>query len=214
MIYFASDMHAENRRALEEYERIATEGDLLIILGDLGIGFQDTEENRAFDGYFLSLRANIAFIDGNHENHPLINSYPRERWCGGEVHRLSPNIVHLMRGNVYDIVGESFFVMGGCKSSPKWKEMGLWYEGEEPSEEEISLAYQRLRERGGSVDYVLTHKYEDGDLSSASPTSLDGLIHYLKTEVSYKAWISGHWHEYIEFDNKCLCVYDELIKKP
>ena len=214
MIYFAGDMRAENRRAIEEYERIATESDLLIILGDLGIGFEKTEENRNFDGYFLSLRANIAFIDGNHENHPLINSYPREIWHGGEIHRITPNIVHLMRGNVYDIGGESFFVMGGCKSSPKWKEMGLWYDGEEPSAEEISFAYHNLKERCNSVDYVLTHKYEQGDLSSAPPLSLDGLIHYLKTQVSYKAWISGHWHQYIEFDNKHFCVYDELIKKP
>lgn len=214
MIYFASDMHAENRRAIEEYVSIATASDLLIILGDLGLGFENTNKNRAFDRYFMSLRVNIAFIDGNHENHPLINSYPRETWCGGEVHRITPNIVHLIRGNIYNIDDESFFVMGGCKSSPKWKEIGLWYEGEEPTAEEISSAYHNLKKRGNSVDYVLTHKYEQGDLSSAPPLSLDGLIHYLKNRVSYKAWISGHWHQYIEFDNKHFCVYDELIKKP
>ena len=207
-------MHAENRSAIEEYVKICAEDDLLIILGDLGLSFENTEENRAFDEYFLSLRANIAFLDGNHENHPLINSYPTEEWHGGLVHRLTPNIVHLIRGNIYDIDGNSFFVMGGCKSSPKWKEMGLWYDGENPSEKEIVFAYQNLKQHGNAVDYVLTHKYETEDCSSESEFSLEGLIYYLKTKVAYKAWISGHWHSHIKFDEKHFCVYDQLLPCP
>ena len=207
-------MHAENRSAIEDYVKICAEDDLLIILGDLGLGFEDTKKNQVFDEYFLSLRANIAFLDGNHENHPLINSYPIEEWCGGFVHRLTPNIVHLIRGNIYDIDGNSFFVMGGCKSSPKWKEMGLWYDGENPSEKEIMFAYQNLNQHGNAVDYVLTHKYETEDCSSKSELSLEGLIYYLKTQVAYKAWISGHWHSYIKFDEKHFCVYDQLLHCP
>ena len=60
MIYFISD----------------PQGDLLIVLGDLG--FTDTEENRAFDEYFLSLPYPVAVVDGNHENFDRLYSYPEE----------------------------------------------------------------------------------------------------------------------------------------
>ena len=208
MIYFASDMHAECRDALEEYEKIATENDLLIILGDLYIKCENTEENRSFTDFFFSLKSNIAFIEGNHDNHPFINSHPEEEWNGGLVHRLSPNAVHLIRGNVYEIEGLNFLVMGGCKSSPRWKEMGLWFDGEEPTAEEINLAYKNLSEK--KIDVILTHKYETAKTENAPHDSLDGFIHYLKNNPAYKLWISGHWHEERRFSEKCVCVYDKL----
>ena len=131
MIYLISDPHGgENMRGLERYLEVCTDSDLLIILGDLGVRFEDTEENRQFTEWFLSLDKPIAVVEGNHENHPFINAFPEDTWCGGEVHRLSDTIVHLKRGNIYTIGEKTFFVMGGCKSSAKWKEMGLWFDGE------------------------------------------------------------------------------------
>ncbi len=209
MIYFASDMHAENRNALAEYEKIAKKGDLLIILGDLGIRFENTDENREFTEYFFSLKGDIALVEGNHENHPYINSHPVESWHGGLVHRLSDNVVHLIRGNVFEIEGETFLAMGGCKSSPIWKERGLYFEGEDPSEAEIKLAYENLERT--RVDYVLTHKYEWVDCSGAPRYSLEGLIHYLKCNADYKGWISGHWHGELHPCDKCITVYDRLV---
>ena len=208
MIYFASDMHAECRDALIEYEKVATENDLLIILGDLGLRFRDTEENRAFDEFFYSLTANIALVDGNHENHPFINSHPTEQWHGGAVHRLSKNAVHLIRGNVYSIEGRTFLAMGGCKSSDIWKERGLLFDGEEPTPDEINLAYKNLSER--KIDVILTHKYETANCESAPRDSLDGFIHYLKCNPTYKLWVSGHWHGERSLSEKCVCVYDKL----
>jgi predicted phosphodiesterase len=208
MIYLASDMHGKKKEDLIEYERIAKPDDLLIILGDLGIGFEKTEENREFTDFFFSLKSNIAIVDGNHENFPLIESFPVEDWQGGQVHRLSPNIVHLMRGNIFEIEGKSIFVMGGCKSSAKWKDMGLYFEREEQSREEFLLAYKNLEKYGNKVDYIFTHKYTDKYDTGADKYSFDGLLNYLNTKVEYRKWISGHWHEYIEFDPKHFCLYD------
>ena len=146
MIYLISDPHGgENTQGIERYLEICTDSDLLIILGDLGLNFEDTEKNRHFNKWFLSLNKPIAVIDGNHENHAYLNSFQSDKWCGGDVHRLSDTIVHLKRGNIYNISGQTFFVMGGCKSSAKWKEMGLWYDGEEPTVEELELAYDNLQ---------------------------------------------------------------------
>lgn len=215
MIYLISDPHGgEVMRGLERYLEVCTDSDLLIILGDLGIRFEDTEQNRQFTEWFLSLDKHIAVVEGNHENHAFLNSFPSDTWCGGEVNRLSDTIVRLKRGNVYTVAGKTFFVMGGCKSSAKWKEMGLWFDGEEPTEEELSQAYKNLAEHNNAVDYVLTHKYVDykGKEPDAFPRlSLEGLTKYIDEAVDFRHWYSGHWHHTQYIDGRHTVVYDELL---
>ena len=214
MIYFISDLHGDaNFRGFKDYLSTASDSDLLIILGDTELCFGKTEENARFTEYFLSVKKNIAFIDGNHENHGYLNSFPEEEWNGGRINRLSDNIVRLKRGNIYEIDGKSFFVMGGCKSSPKWKEMGLWYDGEEPSEDELALGYENLAQRGNKVDYVLTHnylRYKPWD-APVTPMSLIGISDYIDANVDFGHWYSGHWHENKALDEKRTLVYDELL---
>ena len=121
MIYLISDIHGDKDfKGLKEYAANAGEEDLLIILGDVGLEFEKTERNREFTQFFLGLQKPIAIVDGNHENFAFLNSFPEEEWNGGRIHRLSPYIVHLMRGNIYCLEGKTFFVFGGCKSSAKW----------------------------------------------------------------------------------------------
>ena len=210
MIYFLSDQHGGERVGeLKKYYEIATENDLLIILGDVGLNFTDTEENRAFDELFLSATKRIAFLDGNHENFRYIYSYPEENWHGGKVHRLTENIVHLERGYVYEIAGKSFFVFGGCKSSAKWKDLGLWQEEEIPTEQEISRAYENLKKYGNCVDYILTHKYDIG--KGTCTEELFNLCRFIDNNVQFKHWYAGHWHTNKRVDEKHTFVYDEIV---
>ena len=111
MIYLISDIHGKmDFKGLVEYINIASNDDLLIVLGDVGLSFGKEENNKIFTEYFLSIKKNIAIVDGNHENFDYLKSFPEETWCGGRVHRLSEHIVHLMRGNAFEIQGNSFFV--------------------------------------------------------------------------------------------------------
>ena len=63
----------------------------------------------------------------------------------GEVHRITDNIVHLMRGNIYRLEGKDYLVFGGCKSSEGWKATGKWFPQEEACDEEYDLAYENLK---------------------------------------------------------------------
>ena len=119
MIYFLSDQHGgESYGEIQKYLDTAGEDDLLIILGDLGLKFQDTEENRAFDEFILSAKKKIAFIDGNHENFDRLYSEEFEvvDFHGGKAHKIRDNIYHLMRGYVYELCGKKFFAFGGASS--------------------------------------------------------------------------------------------------
>lgn len=212
MIYLISDPHGgENRIGLERYLSVAKDDDLLIILGDLGLKFEITRENEQFTSWFLNLDSKIAIVDGNHENHAFLNSFPEERWCGGVVNRLSKNIVRLKRGNVFCIDGKTFFVFGGCKSSSRWKEAGLWYPGEEASEDELQLAYENIEKYNFKFDYILTHKYEQDPPIGTVSVKLLELTKYIEEKVAYGRWYSGHWHQNKRVDDKHTVVYDELL---
>jgi len=209
MIYMLADQHGGDAPGeLQKYLDTASDDDLLIILGDLGINFFGTEKNRKFDELILSSKKKIAFLDGNHENFKFIYSFPEEEWCGGKVHRLTDNIVHLERGYIYKIDGKSFFVFGGCKSSSKWKDRGLWQPEEVPTEEELARAYANLEAAGNKVDYILLHKYEIG--KGTRTEELLELCKYIDEHVSFKQLYAGHWHINERLDEKHAFVYDRL----
>ena len=204
-------MHGEDVGVFEKYKSIRKDGDLLVILGDVGIKFDpNNEKNRLFDGYFLSLDFPVLMIDGNHENFDYLYSCPKGKMYGGEVHRLTENIVHLCRGEIFEIEGKTFFVMGGCKSTQKWKDAGLWYEAEEPTSKEIAHAKENLAMHENKVDYVLTHKHKRSKSDENEPT-LDGLVEYIEKNVTYTHWYSGHWHSELCPDPKHTVVYDNPI---
>ncbi len=209
VIYFISDLHGDIEfRGIKRYLDVAKDDDLLIILGDIGINFEKTEENRKFTEYFLSIDKKIAIVDGNHENFDYLNHLPEESWNAGVVRRLTKNIVQLKRGHIFTIKGKTFFAFGGCKSSAKWKEMDLWYEGEEPTEDELNTAYNSLKENNYCVDYILTHKYEKGQ-GTVCP-SLQKLVEFIEKNVQYNKWYSGHGHVNKKIDEKHILVYDNL----
>lgn len=212
MIWLVSDPHGgQDMEGLEACLAQCKKEDLILILGDMELHFRDTEGNRAFTAYFESLNGQIAFLDGNHENFDHLDSLPVEDWHGGKVHRLSDSIVHLMRGHIFELEGKTFLVMGGCKSTQKWKDAGLWWPQEEPSREEIALAYENLNKCGNKVDYVLTHKYriENPD---ADPLTLQGFSNYVEKNVEFQHWYSGHWHKTAFLDDRHTVVFQEPIQ--
>ena len=210
MICLLSDIHGD--AGFKGLERCPDDA-LIIFLGDMELNFRDTEENRRFTDWFLGLNKKIAVMDGNHENHPYMNSFPEEEWNGGRVHRLTESIIHLERGYVYDIEGKSFFVMGGCKSSQKWYDAGLVYGGEAPDAGEIQRGYESLAARGDRVDYVLTHKYKAEEWRDCEPErlSLAGICRYIDENVSFTHWYTGHWHKNRKIDDTHTIVYDEPV---
>lgn len=206
MIYLLSDLHQGGEgsmQAFRDYVATAKDEDLLILLGDICLNLE--EAYREFDEFFLSIKKNIAFIDGNHENFDYLYSFPEEDWNGGKVHRLTDHIVHLMRGHIFTIEGKTFLAFGGCKSSVRWKDRGLWYPQEEPNDEEYALLKENLEKRGNQVDYILTHKYETG--RGTQTPRLKELAEYIDGNIDFKMWYAGHWHTDEQIDERHALVF-------
>ncbi len=90
--------------------------DLVLVCGDFGgIWYGDPRMMQDWTGW-SSLPYTTAFVLGNHENYDAYKDYPKEEWHGGQIQRIRPSVLHLMRGQVYELNGRKFFTTGGASS--------------------------------------------------------------------------------------------------
>lgn len=181
-----------------------TKNDYLIILGDFGGIWGDDGEDRYIIKTYEKRNFTTLFIDGNHENHDLLDSYPVEEWHGGKVHKISDSAFHLMRGQVFEIDGKTFFTMGGAESTDKQlrKEGKSWWAREMPSREEYEEALVNLEKQDNKVDYMLTHcapelTLYDLNMSNMyfrSSNELTKFFDQLAQTIKFKDWYFGHYH--------------------
>lgn len=223
MIYITGDTHGDRLRFIEgnmEGEPEWKQGDYLIVCGDFGYVFLDSDDENAFLDYLESKPYTICFCDGNHENFKRIYEYPEIEWNGGRVHVLRKNIFHLMRGGVFDMDGKTFFVMGGAYSIDKYmrKEGFSWWKEELPSDLEYKEAVRNLEKCGKTVDFVISHtapkeiicrmgKYPDGH-----DMELTGFLEWVMYEVKFKKWFFGHWHTDKLITEKFHAVFLDVIE--
>ena len=145
--------------------------------------FGDNRDDDDLD-WLERLPFTLAFVDGNHENYDAIERYPMEEWHGGKIHRIRPHVLHLMRGQIFELEGYRFFTMGGARShdiedgileldDPNFERKLLmlrrkprarfrinhisWWQQEMPSDEEYAEARRNLDHGGWQADYIITH---------------------------------------------------------
>ena len=242
--YITGDTHGTvdweklNTDNFPEQKHMNPDNDYLIITGDFGgvWGFPET------DAYILKTydKRNFTtlFIDGNHENHDLLDKYPVEEWNGGKVHRISEKVIHLMRGQVYEIGGMVLFAMGGAESTDKkYRREGVsWWAREMPSDEEYEEALKNLEKVDYEVDVVLTHCAPEGyigknisavyssDLSRVLANSMAGVVDRSGNRLTkfldelitvhglkFRHWYFGHYHRDMDWDKFSL-VYDKIMR--
>nr|WP_027872335.1 metallophosphoesterase family protein [[Eubacterium] cellulosolvens] len=189
MIYITGDCHGNferfNARIFPE-QKTMTKEDYVIVCGDFGGVWKrntsDREETMLLD-WLDSRSYTTLFVDGNHENFDRLDSYPIEIWKGGKVHKIRPSVIHLMRGQVFEIAGRSIFTFGGASShdisggilevdAPDFEkkrkalQKGFlpyrinhvsWWARELPTEKEMEEGRRNLVVHGDEVDFIVTH---------------------------------------------------------
>ena len=198
-----------------------TKDDYLIICGDVGVcGFSVSTEKEARN-ILRSLPVTTLFVDGNHENFEQLNSYETCEWNGGKVHFVESDIIHLVRGQVYNIDGVKFFTFGGAYSIDKmYRTAGVsWFPEEIPTYGEYEEGWKNLEKANFSVDYIITHtgpreivaEMGYGELSD-DEVALRQYLQRVADNAEFKAWYFGHFHEDTEVEEMFFCLYDEVIK--
>ena len=192
MIYITGDCHKDfSRFTMKNFpeQKKMTRDDYVIICGDFGgVWCSRKEKGKSIDDYDLNWLEDKSFttlfVDGNHENFDELYRYPVKDWHGGKVHELRPHVLHLMRGEVFELSGKKIFTFGGARSQDigdgviEWDEEGLWkrtakewekadkifrvnhyswWEQELPTQEEIENGFANLEKHDYKVDYIVTH---------------------------------------------------------
>ena len=120
-IFATGDTHGNLERFRPEYfpeGQELTKKDVVLQLGDFGgVWFGDERDDEALD-WLEGLPFTLAFVSGNHENYDALVKYPIENWHGGRVQPIRPHVLHLMRGQVFELAGRTFFTMGGANFVP------------------------------------------------------------------------------------------------
>ncbi|MBO7535566.1 MAG: metallophosphoesterase [Bacilli bacterium] len=122
MIWLTGDKHGDFNSIYwfcEDHAAAMTKDDYIIILGDFGGIWNykgETKEEIDTLNKLENLPCSILFIDGNHENFARLNAFPVEEWNGGKVHKIRPHVIHLMRGQVFNLQGRTFATFGGAPS--------------------------------------------------------------------------------------------------
>ena len=211
LLAVTGDTHGEVGRFINKDQpalKHLGEKDFLFICGDFGYVFNDTEREQNFLEYMANkLPFTICFCDGNHENFDRIYSYEESVWNGGRVHVIktdnagTPKVIHLMRGQVYDIAQKRIFVFGGGYSIDKaLRTPGRsWWSQEMPSDDEKNEAVKNLEAVNWEVDYVLTHTAPEETMSIFHPKHYDEMplnnfLEYIRENLKYKHWYMGHMH--------------------
>ena len=186
MIYMTGDTHGNFSRFADGHfpqQASMTKNDYVMICGDFG-GVWNTSKQQSDMLDWLNARPfTTLFITGNHENYDLLATYPVSEWHGGKVQFIRPSVIHLMRGQIYEIDGQTFFTMGGAAchdiyngvldmSDPAFDEKynmlrarrkffrinhQSWWEQELPTEDEIRMAHEMLCAHEKKVDYIISH---------------------------------------------------------
>ena len=210
MIYVTGDTHGlidvekVSKYRFPDGEKLSKD-DYLIICGDWGGLFFNNDRDKTVIDFWENKPYTVLWVDGNHENFDLINTYPVEEWNGGKVHFIRPTVIHLMRGQVYIIDGKKIFTFGGGLSIDKAKRQAYvsWWPQEETSYAECNEALMNLDRYGNKVDYIITHACPQSIMRnelckirglSKVECQTEKFLDIIIDTVEYQYWFCGHYH--------------------
>lgn len=218
MIYITGDTHGDISRFKDSKLRKLKKNDYLIVCGDFGFIWDNSKHEQSVLKKLRDMKYTILFVDGCHENFDLLNKYEVSEWNGGKVHFIYDNVIHLMRGQVYEIDGKKIFAMGGGRSQDIdiRREAGTWYEAELQTTDEIMEGFRNLEKSGNKVDYIITHEPPGYIKNCFNDTNLerieaDQFFEKIIKDCSFDAWYFGKCHINKIIPQNFYALFDYII---
>lgn len=183
-------------------EAKAGTADWLVQVGDFGYWEHSRHGVEFLDACSLFATRDgvpLVFLDGNHENHPLLwERYADSDKTAEGFWTIRPNVYYAPRGHRWTWGDKRFLALGGAYSIDRqWRTLGSSYW----LTEEISDEDEALAKEGGTVDVVFSHD---------APISVDPLrgrsLVFPETEPTRRRLervveatrpdllVHGHWH--------------------
>ena len=243
MIFITGDTHGDwvsrlNKNAFPEQEEM-TKDDFVIICGDFGI-WNDTKQERYNLNWLEDKPFTTLFVDGNHSNFDRLYAMPVSDWHGGKVHFIRSSVIHLMRGQVFNIEGKNFWTFGGASShdvkdgileidDPRIKKWRYdcskmyrinhisWWKEELPSGEEMQEGRRNLQNIDNKVDFIVTHCGSSSSIALYShgfykSDLLTDYLEEIRQETDFGKWFMGHYHDNYAINSKENIIYEGIVR--
>ena len=245
MIYITGDTHGGFHRFTTSnfpQQKQMDHNDYVIITGDFGGVWDGSGEELYWLDWLNERPFTTLFLDGNHENFDMLNALPQKIWHGGRVHEVRPNVLHLMRGQVFEIDEAAFFTMGGGAShdiqdgilnpaSPNFKQeyrfkrktqqmfrvKGVsWWPEELPTDVEYEEAVKNLDRIGWRVDCILTHCAPTSIVKKLGkgydPDQLTDFLESIRQRCRFDYWFMGHYHRNQLIDDRFIIQWEQMVE--
>ena len=244
-VYITGDTHGNfHRFTTRNFPHLKgmDRNDYIIITGDFGGVWAGEQADRHDLDWLEDKPFTTLFVCGNHENFDLLNAYPEQEWHNGRVHAVRPHVLHLMRGQIFDTGGLTWFVMGGTASHDiqdgildpaepdferkyrRMRQIGAyfrvlgqsWWPEEMPSDEEYAEAVANLEWAEWSVDCILTHCAPTSVTKAFDPSyQPDKLTDFLETvrrRCRFSRWFCGHHHLNRVIDERFIIQWEQITR--
>lgn len=229
-IFVTGDIHASYDIAKLSESCFDTAGltkdDYVIICGDFGLVWNNSASEQYWLRWLNARPFTILFVDGNHEGFSLLNSLPETTWNGGAVHQVATSVLHLKRGQLFNIDGCRIFTMGGATSSEYDRTHRIqgktWFTEEIPNEQERTTALETLDAANWDCDFVITHCAPSSSAQGISEHTnrleihpMDEYTDWLQTiqdRLTYRHWFCGHYHIDAQIQDKTTALYNRIAE--
>jgi hypothetical protein len=162
----------------------------------------------------------------------MLNASPITQFLGGKVHKISDNIYHLLRGEIFSVCGKTILALGGGESNDinTRQEGKTWWSAERITKQEYDNAIMNLSKNNNVVDIVVSHMpptkllpiIEDeltccGEelpwyiVPKLIPRISNDYLQGISEEITFKRWFFGHIHIDTTIDN-FTAVYERVLE--
>ncbi len=202
MIYVTGDTHGDITRFKQKEIKKLKKGDTLIVCGDFGFIWDGSKKETKMLKWLSKQKYQILFVDGCNENYQLLEKYETSEWNGGQVQIIADGIIHLLRGEIYQIEGKSIFTFGGGDAAQlidlpeEFSTQGR----EQPTVKETSNGLENLQAHQNKVDIIITHDAPT-KITQAMNVEENGIsfiqnyLDVIRKQATFKAWYYGKYHK-------------------
>lgn len=213
MLYITGDTHGDyeifNERKLGQLKK----GDDLIITGDFGFIWDNSNEEIKTLKKLSKKKFNILFVEGAHENYELLSRYEETDLYGGKARKIASNIYCLKRGEVYTIDSKTVLALGGGTPPYADEDDDM---GSLPTDEELEYTVANIQKLRRRVDIIITHEapasvkrlIDRGATINDLNIFLDTVLH----NTVFGKWYFGSLHQDRAVSDRLICVFEEVYK--
>jgi len=245
MVFITGDTHGNFQRFATEHfpeQKKMSRKDYVIICGDFGGLWDGSSKENYWLDWLNDKPFTTLFVCGNHENFDMLGALPEAEWHGGKVHQVRDHVLHLMRGQLYEIDGYQFFTMGGAqshdiedgildpddpnfrveyrrkaKANLRFRVRGRsWWPEEMPSDEEYLTAMATLDKHNWEVDYVITHCAPSGLLPMLGrhyqTDRLTDFFDMVSKKLEFHYWLFGHYHDNRNIGQNYVLLWEQIVQ--